>query len=245
MIKLTNLLIEASVFTLSPKDQWEYKYDIKTTGIPWWTRRKGTEEWIDMQTKLTPEKYKEAVDKLNAAIKAKTIIKTKVADTQKVTTSTTTDTEVSLTTKRNKNGWIIPTVKTDIVIKNTDNSLANDTFIKLQNTARADLKKQLVGKQVTARYADKYVYAFSGDDTDWAQYDLNAFLPSGWPKDASGTANIRPASLSGQTIGDVYVFISYKSTEWMTFKTKFECSIVWVGGKINAWIPSSYIDVIK
>jgi hypothetical protein len=244
MIKLSKLLTETT-FTLGLKDDWEYKYDMKNTGTPWWTRRKGTDKWIDMKSKLTPEKYKEAVEKLRTAIKSKTYIKTTDTDTATDSANVIKDTTI----KRNKNGWIIPNIKTDINIIDKESSRESfESFVKLQNSALAALKQQLVGKQIRSRFTDKYIYAFSGDDTDWAQYDLNAFSSTGWPLNASGTANIRPILLNGQTIGDVYVLISFNSkltTNGMEFKTKFECSVVWVGGKINAWIPTSSIDVIQ
>lgn len=63
------------IFTLALTDKWEYKYDMKNTGIPWWTRKKGTDEWIDMASVIGPDKYKQAVATLTTAIKNKTYIK--------------------------------------------------------------------------------------------------------------------------------------------------------------------------
>lgn len=75
--KQLNIKSTPTIFTLAPGDDWEYKYDMKNTGIPWWTRRKGTEEWIDMQIMISPEKYQQAIQRLSTAIKNKTIIKIK------------------------------------------------------------------------------------------------------------------------------------------------------------------------
>ena len=68
MIKLSSLITEtkASIwvpFTLSDKDPWEYYCD-KATKI-WYTRKKGTTEWIDMKSKLSAPAFKTAIDNIN------------------------------------------------------------------------------------------------------------------------------------------------------------------------------------
>lgn len=71
MINLKKLLLEGispqskltEPFTLSDSDAWEYYVDEKTEIA--YTRRKGTTKWLDMQSELSPDNYKKAIDKIH------------------------------------------------------------------------------------------------------------------------------------------------------------------------------------
>ena len=51
---------------MGPTDPWEYYMDAKTK--KWYTRKKGTDEWIDMEAKLPNENIQKALDKLNSYV---------------------------------------------------------------------------------------------------------------------------------------------------------------------------------
>lgn len=96
MITLKGLLTEkASIFSLSDSDPWEYKYDLQDTGIEWWTRKKGTDEWVDMQMKLSPTQYQTAVQKLRNAIKSKTTVKSLNAAASETLDSASTENTIT------------------------------------------------------------------------------------------------------------------------------------------------------
>jgi hypothetical protein len=46
---------------------WDYKI---TNGV-WFTRKKGTEEWLNMKSKLAESAYKLAIERLNMFIKSR------------------------------------------------------------------------------------------------------------------------------------------------------------------------------
>jgi hypothetical protein len=51
---------------MGPSDPWEYYMDIKTK--KWYTRKKDTAEWIDMEAKLPDVNMQKALDKLNSYV---------------------------------------------------------------------------------------------------------------------------------------------------------------------------------
>ena len=71
MIRLKTLLTEfqytytnpKTPITMGPTDPWEYYMDVNTN--KWYTRKKGTDEWIDMEAKLPNANMQKALDKLN------------------------------------------------------------------------------------------------------------------------------------------------------------------------------------
>jgi hypothetical protein len=233
MIKLTQILLEQSDLYkyIYPKDTL-YKYAVKNN--TWWAKNIETGKEFDLSTNSN---WQSSIDKLDKQFP-------KARKNKKKLPELPDDDLISTKIQRNKFGWIIPSIETDITIADqTKTPNWQPEFTKLQNKVNQDLKRILVGSKVKARNKNKYVYAFSGDDTNWRQYDLTEFSNSGWPLDASGTANIKPNTIQGQIIGDVYVLISWSQTK-NVIKSKFECSVVWIGGKINSWIPTSYIDII-
>jgi len=74
MIRLKTLLAEyqntytnpKTPITMGPTDPWEYYMDVNTN--KWYTRKKGTDNWIDMEAKLPNENMQKALDKLNKYI---------------------------------------------------------------------------------------------------------------------------------------------------------------------------------
>lgn len=234
MIKLKNILSEQKdPYTYTYPNDTMYKYAVKN-GV-WWAKNVQTGKEFDLSAN---PKFQSSIDKLEKQYpKARPQKTTNTTDNQN-----TTENPIVATVLRNKNGWMIsPTVKTQQTLKSK--SLGADIqklFTTLRDKARADLKQQLVGKTIKVRNIQGYVPVFN---EEWAQYDLNAFNGKGWPTDAN-YGKFKPATISGQTVGDVYVLMSWKNSGMDSFTTKFECSIVFVGGKINGWIPTSYIDVV-
>lgn len=73
MIHLKNLLSEVNSetpFSLSNRDPWEYYLNSKDK--KWYTRKKGSTSWVDMQANLSDENWKIALNRLTTAIKNKT-----------------------------------------------------------------------------------------------------------------------------------------------------------------------------
>lgn len=143
MIRLKNLITEETVFTLAPTDAWEYKYDMKNTGIPWWTRKKGTEEWIDMQYVISPDKYKQAVTTLANAIKNKTYIKIPQQSSADKETQTPVNTN---SIQRLSNGYLIDTTSLQQIIKG-----GQTKFPKHTEWPGIGLKKLAAGKSFKIR----------------------------------------------------------------------------------------------
>lgn len=74
MIRLKTILLEYentytnpdTPITMGPTDPWEYYLDSKTK--KWYTRKKDTTKWIDMEAKLPDANMQKALDKLNKYI---------------------------------------------------------------------------------------------------------------------------------------------------------------------------------
>lgn len=69
MIKLKNIMEgidDTKPFTLADSDAWEYYYNPKDQIF--YTRKKGTTKWINMEKALSPERYDKAYRRLKDAI---------------------------------------------------------------------------------------------------------------------------------------------------------------------------------
>ena len=75
MIRLKTILLEYentytnpdTPITLGPTDEWQYYLDSKTN--KWYTRKKDTTKWIDMEANLSVDNMRKALNRINQYLK--------------------------------------------------------------------------------------------------------------------------------------------------------------------------------
>jgi hypothetical protein len=238
VIKLKRILTEQATlykgYVYNYDDKDPYIYAIKNG--EWWSKNRQTGKEFNISTNPA---WKSSIDKLDKKFPKAAQARKQQANTDNTDNNNTDNNIQPLAVRRNKNGWMSPKIEIQKLSAKSYTTNWRKLFDDAVIAAKNELKQQLVGKTIKVRYPDKYVPVFN---EDWRQYDLSEFNERGWPTDAD-QSTFKPATISGQRVGDVYVLMSYTIDRDSNVTAKFECSVVYVGGKVKGWIPTSYIDV--